>query len=157
SSGRNRPARYTPRGRATASAEEPSRVEKRSLQHTMIAIPRGFSQTRARSGQGVMTRRKESRCQRLDAAGGHASTDHAQQMGAHYTSERDILTLAGSLFLDELRAELTTVQRRRDHRAYERFRDKLAGIHILDPACGRGDFLAVVYRELRLLEFELLR
>jgi len=36
------------------------------------------------------------------------------------------------------------------------FHDKLASIRFLDPACGCGNFLVICYRELRLLELEVL-
>lgn len=78
-----------------------------------------------------------------------------RQIGAHYTSERDIMKLIRSLFLDDLQAELKacgSIQRK-----LKAFQDKLAGLRFLDPACGCGNFLVVTYRELRLLELEVLR
>ena len=38
-----------------------------------------------------------------------------------------------------------------------KFHDKLASLKFLDPACGCGNFLVISYRELRLLELEVLR
>lgn len=83
-----------------------------------------------------------------------------RQVGAHYTSERDILKLVRSLFLDELHAEFEKI---RDDRSTNRnarmkaFHDKLGTLTFLDPACGCGNFLVVTYRELRLLEIGVLR
>lgn len=76
-----------------------------------------------------------------------------RQIGAHYTSERDIMKLIRSLFLDDLEAELarTTTKPK-----LLEFQDKLAALKFLDPACGCGNFLVVAYRELRRLEIEML-
>ncbi|MCX6905575.1 MAG: class I SAM-dependent DNA methyltransferase, partial [Verrucomicrobia bacterium] len=82
-----------------------------------------------------------------------------RQIGAHYTAERNILKLIRSLFLDELRAEFETIKADRSTRRrarLEEFQDKLARLRFLDPACGCGNFLVLAYRELRLLELEVL-
>jgi type I restriction-modification system DNA methylase subunit len=78
-----------------------------------------------------------------------------RQVGAHYTSERDILKLINSLFLDELKEEFEKVKH--DTRKLKAFHDKLGKLRFLDPACGCGNFLVVTYRELRLLELEVLK
>jgi hypothetical protein len=77
-----------------------------------------------------------------------------RQIGAHYTSERDILKLVHALFLDDLRAEFETV--RHDRRRLPAFHQKLGSLTFFDPACGCGNFLVITYRELRLLELEVL-
>lgn len=83
-----------------------------------------------------------------------------RQQGAHYTSERDIMKVLRSLFLDELRVEW---ERRRADRSSRRraeteaFHEKLRSLRFLDPACGCGNFLVLAYRELRTLEIEVLR
>ncbi|MGO9166335.1 MAG: class I SAM-dependent DNA methyltransferase [Candidatus Sulfotelmatobacter sp.] len=80
--------------------------------------------------------------------------------GAHYTTEKNILKVIQPLFLDDLRAELEQLQRRRDtgrRKAAEDFHDKLGSLHIFDPACGCGNFLVIAYRELRLMEIEVLK
>lgn len=76
-------------------------------------------------------------------------------LGAHYTSETNILRLIRPLFLDELRAEFRKVKNSKN-KLFE-FLKKLAGLRFLDPACGCGNFLVIAYRELRLLELEILR
>lgn len=76
-----------------------------------------------------------------------------RQIGAHYTSERDIMKLVRSLFLDDLRAELVACGN--DKKKLHAFQAKLASLRFLDPACGCGNFLVVTYRELRLLELEI--
>jgi hypothetical protein len=78
-----------------------------------------------------------------------------RQIGGHYTSERDILKVARSLFLDDLWAEF---ERGKNNKAeLKRFHERLADLHFFDPACGCGNFLVVAYRELRLLEIEILK
>lgn len=83
-----------------------------------------------------------------------------RQIGAHYTSERDILKVIRPLFLDELREEFEKIKGDRSTRRTERllaFQKKLASLRFLDPACGCGNFLAIGYRELRHLEHDVLR
>jgi hypothetical protein len=83
-----------------------------------------------------------------------------RQQGAQYTSERDIMKVLRSLFLDELRDEFRGICADRSTRRrarLEEFHTKLRGLHLFDPACGCGNFLVLAYRELRLLELDLLR
>lgn len=82
-----------------------------------------------------------------------------RQIGAHYTSERDILKLIRPLFLDGLRAEFESIKKDRSGRRKTRlaeFQEKLASLKFLDPACGCGNFLVISYRELRRLEHKAL-
>ena len=83
-----------------------------------------------------------------------------RQSGGHYTSERDILKVINSLFLDDLKQEFEQLSKepasRRKNRM-EQFHKKLADLKFLDPACGCGNFLVITYRELRLLEIEVLK
>lgn len=78
-----------------------------------------------------------------------------RNLGAHYTSEENILKLIGPLFLDTLQAEFLKVKHQRN-RLLE-FHKKLRQITFFDPACGCGNFLVISYRELRLLELQVLR
>ncbi len=82
-------------------------------------------------------------------------TTKRRNLGAHYTSEKNILKLIKPLFLDELRAEFERVKTNR--KRLEEFHQRLAKLQFLDPACGCGNFLVIAYRELRLLEIEALR
>jgi hypothetical protein len=80
--------------------------------------------------------------------------------GAHYTTEKNILKVIQPLFLDVLRAEFDRLRARRDTgkaKALEQFHDRLAALRFLDPACGCGNFLIITYRELRMLEIDLLK
>jgi hypothetical protein len=78
-----------------------------------------------------------------------------RQIGGHYTSERDILKVIRSLFLDDLRAEFEHSKNNKTD--LRRFHQKIARLRFLDPACGCGNFLVIIYRELRLLEIEIVR
>jgi hypothetical protein len=80
-----------------------------------------------------------------------------RQQGAHYTSERDIMKVLRSLFLDDLWAEWERLKADRSSRrraGMEAFHQRLRSLQFLDPACGCGNFLVLAYRELRLLEIE---
>jgi hypothetical protein len=78
-----------------------------------------------------------------------------RNLGAHYTSETNILKALQPLFLDSLHAEFERI--RRDSSRLKEFHAKLGNIRILDPACGCGNFLVIAYRELRMLELDVLR
>ena len=83
-----------------------------------------------------------------------------RQQGAHYTSERDIMKVLRSLFLDDLWAEWERLKADRSSRrraGMEAFHQRLRSLQFLDPACGCGNFLVLAYRELRLLEIEVVR
>lgn len=78
-----------------------------------------------------------------------------RNLGAHYTSEKNILKLIKPLFLDELWEEFNNVKHNKNK--LTQFHDKLSKLKFLDPACGCGNFLIITYRELRLLEIEILK
>jgi hypothetical protein len=77
-----------------------------------------------------------------------------RNLGAHYTSETNILKLIKPLFLDEFWAEFEAVKH--DPTKLTKFHNKIASLRFLDPACGCGNFLIITYRELRLLEFSII-
>jgi type I restriction-modification system DNA methylase subunit len=78
-----------------------------------------------------------------------------RHLGAHYTSEANIAKLIRPLFLDELWREFASLKENKQRLAG--FHQKISGLKFLDPACGCGNFLIITYRELRLLEFEILK
>lgn len=83
-----------------------------------------------------------------------------RQIGAHYTTERNILKVIRPLFLDELKAEFEQIKNDRSTKRKVRLREfhaKLSRLKFLDPACGCGNFLVIAYRELRRLELEILK
>jgi len=82
-----------------------------------------------------------------------------RELGEHYTSETNILKVIKPLFLDELWEEFEKIRKLKSAIRIQRlleFHTKLRQIKFLDPACGCGNFLVVSYRELRLLEIEVL-
>ena len=86
--------------------------------------------------------------------------EERRSLGAHYTSERNILKLINPLFMDALREEFARIcadRSTRRQKNLEEFHHKLAGLNFLDPACGCGNFLVIAYRELRQLELEVIR
>ena len=86
--------------------------------------------------------------------------EERRALGAHYTSERNILKLINPLFMDGLREEFSRIcadRSTRRQKNLEEFHNKLASLNFLDPACGCGNFLVIAYRELRLLELEVIR
>ncbi|MBI2259328.1 MAG: class I SAM-dependent DNA methyltransferase [Flavobacteriia bacterium] len=78
-----------------------------------------------------------------------------RNLGAHYTSETNILKLIKPLFLDELWKEFESIKDNKNK--LPEFHKKISKLNFLDPACGCGNFLVITYRELRLLELEILR
>ena len=80
--------------------------------------------------------------------------------GAHYTTEKNILKVIDSLFMDDLRAEFSKINARKDNRRIHelnQFQKRLGQMRFFDPACGCGNFLVIAYREIRLLENEVIR
>lgn len=78
-----------------------------------------------------------------------------RNLGAHYTSEQNILKLIGPLFMDELWAEFEKIKHQTGK--LKAFHEKLGSLHFFDPACGCGNFLVISYREIRLLELEVIK
>ena len=81
--------------------------------------------------------------------------EERRNLGAHYTSEKNILRVIKPLFLDELYKEFESVKN--NTKQLKEFHKKLSALKFLDPACGCGNFLVITYRELRLLEIEILK
>ena len=74
----------------------------------------------------------------------------------HYTSVENIHKLTGPLFYDGLKDELTAIEglKVEKERRFKlnAFRNKIASLKFLDPACGSGNFLTETYLSLRKLE-----
>ncbi|HQQ33909.1 MAG TPA: class I SAM-dependent DNA methyltransferase [Methylophilus sp.] len=81
--------------------------------------------------------------------------DARRNLGAHYTSEENILKLIKPLFLDALWTEFDKIKGNKNKLV--EFHNKLRTLNFIDPACGCGNFLVITYRELRLLELAVLR
>lgn len=76
--------------------------------------------------------------------------------GMHYTSIENIRKLTGPLFYDALKDELTAIEGAATEKErrfkLQAFRQKIASLKFLDPACGSGNFLTETYLSLRKLE-----
>lgn len=90
---------------------------------------------------------------------GAMDEEKRHDLGAHFTSEINIMKVIDSLFLDDLNEELEKIQKLKIGRLkrYNEFHEKLAQLKFLDPACGSGNFLILAYREIRRLEHEVIR
>lgn len=73
-----------------------------------------------------------------------------RQLGAHYTSERNILRVVNPLCMDSLRAEFASAKSNKNK--LRLLYDKLPTLTFFDPACGCGNFLVIAFRELRRVE-----
>lgn len=78
------------------------------------------------------------------------------EIGAHYTSEENILKVINNLFMDDLREEFEKIKKSKASVTNKllAFKRKLSTLTFLDPACGSGNFLILAYRELRRLEHQ---
>lgn len=78
--------------------------------------------------------------------------------GMHYTSIENIHKVIDPLFYNELCKEFEDIKEikiaKTRNQKLEEFRDKLASLTFLDPACGSGNFLTETYLSLRRLENE---
>lgn len=77
-----------------------------------------------------------------------------RKIGAHYTSEKNILKCVRPALIDPLRAEL---EKATTESALKKLLDRIAKLTVLDPACGCGNFLVIAYRELRQIEIDIWR
>jgi len=83
---------------------------------------------------------------------GALGRDKQWALGAHYTSEADIMKVVGPTVIEPWTERLEALSTAKDAEAA--WRDLMAYI-VLDPACGSGNFLYVAYRELRRIELRL--
>jgi hypothetical protein len=83
--------------------------------------------------------------------------DTRRELGAHYTSERNILKVIQPLFLNALRKEFEEARSFKQTSRLKTIYEKLPTLKFLDPACGCGNFLIVTYKELRNLENEIIQ
>lgn len=76
-------------------------------------------------------------------------------LGQHYTSVPNIMKVINPLFMDDL------------HEEFEKTKDsinklkslqlRLSKIRIFDPACGSGNFLIIAFKQMKLLEMDIIR
>lgn len=81
--------------------------------------------------------------------------EERRNLGAHYTSEKNIMKVIKPLFLDELHEEFEKAKNNK--KKLEELHNKISELTFLDPACGCGNFLIITYRELRELELKILK
>lgn len=78
-----------------------------------------------------------------------------RNLGAHYTSEENIMKVIKPLFLDDLWSRFEKIKHNK--KQLELLHEELSQLTFLDPACGCGNFLIITYRELRRLELKILQ
>lgn len=81
--------------------------------------------------------------------------DQRARLGQHYTSYSNIMKVIQPLFLDPLRAELE--KQRKSANGLKKLLVRMGKIKVFDPACGSGNFLIIAYKELRLIEIEVIQ
>jgi len=80
---------------------------------------------------------------------GSMELDERHQVGAHFTSERDILRIVEPVIVRPWREQMDAAQ---DAAQLRSLHTALCAYQVLDPACGSGNFLYVAYREMKRLE-----
>ena len=88
------------------------------------------------------------------------------QLGAHYTGANDIELVVEPVVMEPLHREWDTARQKADaligydnaaaRRILDDFRQRLAAVTVLDPACGSGNFLYIALRSLLDLEKEVI-
>jgi SAM-dependent methyltransferase len=84
---------------------------------------------------------------------GSMDAEERHAFGAHFTSEADIQKVVLPTIVRPWRERIAAAETARDLLALRR---ELLHFHVLDPACGSGNFLYVAYRELKRVEMDLL-
>src|SRR5690606_40312203 len=79
--------------------------------------------------------------------------EYRSDLGMHYTSVENILKLIKPLFLDELYEEFEASANSAPK--LQKLIQRISNIKFFDPACGSGNFLIIVYKEIRRLEIEI--
>ena len=85
----------------------------------------------------------------LEGCLGH---NHRWELGAHYTSEVDIMTIVEPVIV---RPWVSRIEATKSLKEAMKLHDELCRFKVLDPAMGCGNFLSIAYRELRKLELRL--
>jgi len=85
----------------------------------------------------------------LEGCLGH---DRRWELGAHYTSEEDIMTIVNPVIV---RPWVARIEATRSYREATQLLDELCKFRVLDPAMGCSNFLAIAYREIRQLEMRI--
>ena len=75
-------------------------------------------------------------------------------LGQHYTSVPNIMKVIEPLFLNDLREEYEKAD---NEKKLRKLLDRIYNLKIFDPACGSGNFLIIAYKQLRLLEMDVIK
>ncbi|WP_349771313.1 DNA methyltransferase [Escherichia coli] len=86
---------------------------------------------------------------------GVSDPETRSKMGMHYTSVSNIMKVIEPLFLNDLYDEFDKCND--NINKLKKLQVRLSRIKFFDPACGSGNFLIITYKEIRLLEIELLK
>ncbi|NIH21646.1 class I SAM-dependent DNA methyltransferase [Providencia heimbachae] len=86
---------------------------------------------------------------------GVAEPETRSKMGMHYTSVSNIMKVIEPLFLNDLYEEFDKCNDNLNK--LKKLQVRLSRIKFFDPACGSGNFLIITYKEIRLLEIEILK
>ena len=85
-------------------------------------------------------------------------------LGAHYTNEIDIKKIVDPVIVQPWRQKIDDVLDKHNAKEREKTAEALKTLHIeltdfkvLDPACGSGNFLFIAYKEIKLIEKEILQ
>ncbi|WP_010177159.1 DNA methyltransferase [Aquimarina agarilytica] len=81
--------------------------------------------------------------------------EYRSDLGMHYTSVPNIKKLIKPLFLDELYEEYE--KSKNSITLLRKLINRISKIKFFDPACGSGNFLIITYKEIRVLEIEILK
>jgi hypothetical protein len=81
--------------------------------------------------------------------------DQRAGLGMHYTSVTNIMKVIDPLFLTELKEEYVSAKDNKNK--LNKLLERIGNVKIFDPACGSGNFLIIAYKELRLLEMQILK
>ena len=76
-------------------------------------------------------------------------------LGQHYTSVPNIMKVINPLFMDDLREEF---EKNKDNiNKLKALQARLGKIRIFDPACGSGNFLIIAFKQMKLLEMDIIK
>ena len=76
-------------------------------------------------------------------------------LGQHYTSVPNIRKVINPLFMDNLREEF---EKNKDSiNKLKTLQARLGKIRIFDPACGSGNFLIIAFKQMKLLEMDIIK
>ena len=83
------------------------------------------------------------------------TTEARSDLEQHYTSVPNIMKVINPLFMDELREEF---EKAKDSvNKLKALQLRLSKIHIFDPACGSGNFLIIAFKQMKLLEMDIIK